>query len=305
MFQLQASCRSAAASQRGHEVRIANQAGRTVVVSPDAATCVDLATASDGRFGPEPRAVFNDWDNFAAWASTATIDFAGQGSVITPETLQAPSPEPRQIFAIGLNYRDHADESGIAYPEVPPTFTKWVGSFAGPVGELRLPAETVDWEAELVVIIGRKAEAVAAADAWDYIAGLTVGQDYSERTLQLAGPAPQFSLGKSYVGFAPQGPWLVTPDELVDPTALAIECRINGETVQKSETDRLIFSVGDIVEHLSKVMPLLPGDVIFTGTPAGVGGARKPPRFLKVGDVVETTIEGLGGLRQVCVAATD
>lgn len=273
------------------------------MISADAATCVDVADASDNRFGPTPRQVFDEWDAFSSWAAGVAVDFAA-GSTFTLEELDAPSPEPRQVFAIGLNYRDHADESGFAYPETPTTFTKWVGSFAGPVGELRMPTETVDWEAELVVVVGRQADTISADDAWAHIAGLTVGQDFSERTLQLSGPAPQFSLGKSYVGFAPQGPWLVTPDELDNPERLAIECRINGETVQKSQTDRLIFSIPELVERLSAVLPLQPGDVIFTGTPAGVGGARKPPRFLKDGDIVETTIEGLGELRQVCVSAT-
>ncbi|EME22615.1 fumarylacetoacetate (FAA) hydrolase [Rhodococcus triatomae BKS 15-14] len=220
-----------------------------------------------------------------------------------PGDFGPPAPEPRQVFAIGLNYQDHADEANLTYPEVPPTFTKWVGSFAGPESSLNLPTTTVDWEAELVVVIGKRADQVAPESAWSHVAGLTVGQDFSERTLQLTGPAPQFSLGKSYTGFAPQGPWLTTVDELKDPDDLAIECRINGEIVQKSSTARLIFSVPQLIAHLSSVVPLLPGDVIFTGTPAGVGGARKPPKFLSDGDVVETSIAGLGHIRQTCTTA--
>ncbi|MFD2419712.1 fumarylacetoacetate hydrolase family protein [Amycolatopsis pigmentata] len=291
----------AASSQEGKRVRIATRSGRTVLISPDTASLVDVTEASQGRFSPDPREVYDAWDEFAGWAADASIDFAADGVPVVLDELGPPSPDPRQVFAIGLNYRDHADESGLGYPDSPTVFTKWTGSFAGPGGELVLPAATVDWEAELVVVIGRRAERVAAADAWSYIAGLTVGQDYSERALQLSGPAPQFSLGKSYPGFAPQGPWLVTPDEFGDPDNLVIECRINGETMQKSATDRLIFSVPSLVEQLSSVLPLTPGDVIFTGTPAGVGGTRKPPRFLKAGDVVETTIERIGALRQVCV----
>ncbi|BCL28748.1 fumarylacetoacetate hydrolase family protein [Streptomyces aurantiacus] len=283
-------------------MRIATHSGRMLLVSPDSSRAVDVSQVSGGRYGPGPREVYDVWEEFARWAGDATIDFDADGVPVPLDELGAPSPDPRQVFAIGLNYRDHADEAGFAHPDSPPTFTKWVGGFAGPVGDLRLPTETVDWEAELVVVIGRRAESVAAADAWSYVAGLTVGQDFSERTLQLSGPAPQFSLGKSFPGFAPQGPWLVTVEELADPDNLAIECRINGETVQKSSTDRLIFSVPGLVEQLSAVLPLLPGDVIFTGTPAGIGAARKPPRFLQDGDVVETTIEGIGGLRQVCVA---
>ena len=270
------------------------------MVSPDAATLVDVAEVSGGLFGPDPRALYDSWEGFVAWAADASIDFDGHGEPVVQEELGPPSPDPRQVFAIGLNYRDHADEVGLDYPESPPTFTKWVGSFTGPVGELSLPATTVDWEAELVVIVGRRTDRVPAADAWSHVAGLTVGQDFSERTVQLSGPAPQFSLGKSFPGFAPQGPWLVSTDELSDPDDLAIECRLNGEIMQKSSTSRLIFSVPSLVERLSAVVPLLPGDVIFTGTPAGVGGGRKPARFLQPGDVVETTIEGIGSLRQVC-----
>lgn len=271
-------------------------------MSSDLSSTVDVETASGGLFGPTAREVYDRWDEFVEWFGVAKPDLAGGGDVV-PAELGPPSPEPRQVFGIGLNYQDHADEAGLDYPEVPPTFTKWVGSFAGPEDGLRLPTATVDWEAELVAVVGRRADHVSADDAWRYVAGLTVGQDFSERVLQLAGPAPQFSLGKSFVGFSPQGPWVTSIDELPDPDDLAIECRINGEIVQKSSTARLIFSVPQIIAHLSSVLPLFPGDVIFTGTPAGVGGTRKPPRFLADGDVVETSIAGLGRIRQTCVAA--
>lgn len=286
-------------TRKVNRVRTACQTGRFGLVSTDGTTFLDLEKASDGRFGAAPRLIFDEWEEFRAWVAGADLNFAGQGVPLVAEELDAPSPDPRQVFAIGLNYRDHAVESKMGTPDAPPTFTKWVGSFAGPVGDLQLPSTNVDWEAELVVVIGRYAAAVSAALGWDYVAGVTAGQDYSERAVQLAGPVPQFSLGKSYPGFAPQGPFLVTPDELADRDQLAIECRVNGETVQKSDTGKLIFSVPQLIEHLSAVVPLHPGDVIFTGTPAGVGAARTPPWFLKPGDVVETTIEGVGGLRQI------
>jgi len=283
-------------------MRLATRAGRTVLVSPDGTTAVDLAKASDGAFGPDARQVFDAWPELLGWYATAGIDFAA-GDLFELSELGAPSPDPRQVFAIGLNYRDHTEESGLTLPEQPTVFTKFLGSFAGPVGEVTLAGATVDWEAELVVVMGKAARHVAAADAWSYVAGLTVGQDFSERTFQLAGPAPQFSLGKSFTGFSPQGPWLVTPDELPDPSRLAISCTVNGETVQSSTTDMLIFSIPALIEHLSSVLQLSPGDVIFTGTPSGVGGARTPPWFLQDGDVVETTIEGIGTMRHVCVKA--
>ena len=284
-------------------MRIATRAGRTVLVSPHSMMAVDLAKASGGVFRPDPRQAYDAWGELVRWYRTAAIDFARDGERFELDELEAPSPDPRQVFAIGLNYRDHADESGIAYPEQPTVFTKFLGSFAGPAGDLELAGETVDWEAELVVVIGKAARNVAVEDAWSHVAGLTVGQDFSERTFQLAGPVPQFSLGKSFVGFAPQGPWLVTPDEVSDPDRLPISCTVNGETVQSSSTEQLIFPVPALIAHLSSVLELFPGDVIFTGTPSGVGGARTPPRFLQEGDVVETTVEGVGTLRQVCVRA--
>lgn len=284
-------------------MRIATRAGRAVLVTSDGASTIDIAKTSNGAFGPDPRGLYDRWAEFGDWAATAHLDGADRDPVV-PEELGPPSPDPRQVFAIGLNYRDHAEESGFEAPTSPSTFTKYVASFAGPVGDLVLPADTVDWEAELVVVIGDRAEHVTAQDAWSHVAGLTVGQDLSERALQLSGTPPQFSLGKSYPGFAPQGPWLVSPDELPDPDRLHITCTINGETVQDSTTENLIFSVPELIERLSAVLPLHAGDVIFTGTPAGVGGTRTPPRFLQPGDVVETTIEGIGQLRQRCVAAS-
>ncbi|MTD57639.1 fumarylacetoacetate hydrolase family protein [Amycolatopsis pithecellobii] len=279
-------------------MRLATRAGRAVLVSSDGTTTLDVAKVGDGAFGPDARGLYERWDEFLGWA---TVAGDREGDALSFEELGPPSPDPRQVFAIGLNYRDHAEESGLEPPVSPATFTKFVGSFAGPVGELVLPAETVDWEAELVVVVGRRADKVAAAEAWSYVAGLTVGQDYSERALQLTGSPAQFSLGKSFPGFAPQGPWLVTPDELPDPDRLRITCTVNGETVQDSSTGNLIFSVPELIARLSAVLPLLPGDVVFAGTPAGIGGTRTPPRFLRPGDVVETTVEGIGRLRQRCV----
>lgn len=282
-------------------MRLASRLGRAVLVSPDGGRCIDVAKASSGRFGPASLAIYEEWDAFRVWASSFEMDFA-DGEPLELSEVEAPSPTPRQIFAIGLNYRSHAEESGFACPEEPPTFTKFVSSFSGPVSELRLPNDTVDWEVELVAVIGRTASRVTAQNAWEYIAGLTVGQDFSERTLQLKGPAPQFSLGKSYPGFGPQGPWLVTPDELDDPTNLTLTCTINGAQVQSGTTQQMIFPVAELVHRLSAVTTLMPGDVIFTGTPAGVGGGRTPQWFLKPGDVVVSTIEGIGSLHQTCVA---
>lgn len=279
-------------------MRIANLAGRLVYVTD--AGAIDVERASQGRFGADPSAIYRTWADFVAWADTATLPAAEPFE----ETELGPAvPTPGQIFAIGLNYKEHALESGFTdFPLEPPVFTKFGSSIAAPHGELPLPTDTVDWETELVVVIGREARQVEAAEAWQYVAGLTAGQDYSERTRQLVPPAPQFSLGKSFPGFGPIGPVVVTLDEFENPEDLELGCTIDGEQVQKGRTSDMIFSIPQLIARLSAVLPLQPGDLIFTGTPSGVGGGLKPPRFLKAGEEVVTWIEGIGQLRQRCIA---
>lgn len=275
-------------------MKIANHDGRLVLVTD--AGVVDVASASAGRFGPDPMAAFADWRAFAAWASGAD----GPVTPLDESLLGCPVPAPRQVFAIGLNYRSHAEESGMAIPDVPATFTKFPASLAGPFDEVEVVGDTVDWEVELVAVIGTRADRATESDAWSYIAGLTVGQDISDRSLQFAA-GMQFSLGKSRRGFGPMGPWLVTPDELPDPDDLALGCSLDGEVVQAARTSDLIFSIPRLVAELSSVLPLLPGDVIFTGTPAGVGMAREPRRALTAGQVLESWVEGIGSIRNRCV----
>ena len=262
---------------------------------------VDVARASRDRFGPDVAALYPVWEEFREWAGSVG---PADGDPIDSAALGNPAPAPAQVFAIGLNYHDHAAEAGLQVTRglVPPTFTKFPTSLSGPFAPVALPSDTVDWEIELVAVIGRRAERVPAAEAWSYVAGLAVGQDYSERAVQMVGPAPQFSLAKSFAGFGPIGPWLVTPDELDDPDDLELVCEINGEQVQKGRTSAMVWSLPDLISVLSGVCPLLPGDVIFTGTPSGVGMARKPPRFLSAGDVVVSRIEGIGEIRQECRA---
>ncbi|MEC3993764.1 fumarylacetoacetate hydrolase family protein [Actinacidiphila sp. DG2A-62] len=280
-------------------MRIANLRDRLVLIRGNEA--IDVERASGGRFGPDPQAVYERWAEFRAWAAAAERASAPPaGETFAPRDLGSPAPAPRQVLAIGLNYREHAAESGFEAPEgLPPVFTKFVTSITGPVTEVTLPqGGHCDWEVELVAVIGERARHVAERDAWNHVAGLAVGQDISERVSQLAGPAPQFSLGKSYPGFAPVGPWLVTPDEFADPDDLELRCTLNGMEVQKARTRELIFSVPRLVSRLSAVLPLLPGDVVFTGTPAGVGLGRDPQHWLAPGDELVSTIEGIGELRQ-------
>jgi 2-keto-4-pentenoate hydratase/2-oxohepta-3-ene-1,7-dioic acid hydratase in catechol pathway len=274
-------------------VRVANVEGRAKLVVGDG--CADVHEASGGRFGPGPVEVFDRWDEFRVWAAAWS---GPTDEAFSPARAGPPSPAPRQVFAVALNYVDHAAESGMKPPDDPLIFPKYVSAFTGPVTEVALPEGNVDWECELVAVIGRRAHRVSAVDGWSYVAGLAVGNDISERVLQRRGPMPQFGLGKSYPGFAPTGPALVTPDEFDDPDDLAIGCDVNGESRQNARTSDMIFSVPALVAFLSGVVTLLPGDVIFTGTPPGVGMGRNPQVFLKTGDNLRSWIEGIGELEQ-------
>lgn len=280
-------------------MRLGNLAGRLVLQRGEGV--VDVERASAGRFGPDPVAAFERWDELRDWAAGA--DRAELEPGPGPDELHAlgpPSPVPRQVFAVALNYRDHAGETGSAEPEQPSIFTKFPSCITGPYGEVRLPEGHVDWEVELVVVIGRRAWQVSESTAWAHVAGVTGGQDLSERRGQFVGSPPQFSLAKSHPGFGPTGPWLVTPDELPDPDDLALGCDVNGEPMQRSRTAHMVFPVPTLVARLSAVLPLLPGDVVFTGTPAGVGGLRNPPRFLQPGDSLVSYVEHVGEMRHHC-----
>lgn len=275
-------------------VKIANHNSRAVLVLGD--EVADIAQASGGRFGPDPMSLFDNWDAFVELATGITT---GTGR-LKESDLGCPVPQPRQVFGIGLNYRSHAAETGMAVPEVPATFTKFPASLAGPFDDIEIVGESVDWEVELVAVIGGRTDRVDESDAWRHVAGLTVGQDVSDRHLQFAAGA-QFSLGKSRRGYGPMGPWVVTLEEIPNPADLALGCSVDGEKVQDARTSDLIFSVPRLIAELSAVLPLLPGDVIFTGTPAGVGMARQPARFLRPGQVLESWIEGIGTIRNRCV----
>jgi len=284
-------------------VRIGNLDGRLVILT--AAGAVDVERASGGQFGSGPQDVYDRWAEFTAWAAGAGAGRAA-AEPFDVALLDAPSPSPRQSFGIGLNYRDHVQESGFGVPDHPSVFTKFPSCITGPHGEIELPpGGQTDWEVELVAVIGATAHRVTEADAWSYVAGLTAGQDVSERITQLASAPPQFSMGKSFPRFGPTGPWLVTTDEFANPDDLELGCAINGEQMQKSRTSYLIISVPQLIAKLSAILPLLPGDVIFTGTPAGVGMGRSPQRWLAPGDELVTWIEGIGEMRHRFVARSD
>ncbi|OII18407.1 fumarylacetoacetate hydrolase family protein [Curtobacterium sp. MCBA15_013] len=282
-------------------MRIANLDNRLHLIIGDHA--VDVAEASHGTFGPGIDAVYSRWEEFRAWAATFVAP-DNAGTTYSTDQLGSPVLQPKQIIALGLNYRDHASEIGFDAPEgLPPVFTKFVTSVTGPDTTVTLPEGHVDWEVELAVVIGRTAHQVAPNQAWAHVAGVTVAQDLSERIQQMAGPSPQFSLGKSHPGFLPLGPVLVTIDELADPTTLALRTVLNGEIMQDGNTRDLIVPVADCIARLSEVITLLPGDVILTGTPGGVGVGRTPQRFLHDNDELVSSIEGIGTIRQRFTAA--
>jgi len=217
--------------------------------------------------------------------------------------LGPPTCRPSKLICIGLNYADHARESGMTIPDEPVIFFKATSAICGPYDDLTIPqgSAKTDWEVELAVVIGKKAAYVAPEEAMDYVAGYMLHNDYSERAFQLE-RGGQWVKGKSCDTFAPLGPFLATKDEIPDPHNLDLWLSLNGENVQESNTSNLIFGVPQLVSYLSRFMTLLPGDIISTGTPSGVGLGFKPPRFLKPGDVVEPGIEGLGASRQVARA---
>jgi 2-keto-4-pentenoate hydratase/2-oxohepta-3-ene-1,7-dioic acid hydratase in catechol pathway len=218
--------------------------------------------------------------------------------------LLAPVPRPPKIFGVGLNYADHARETGKEPPSEPVIFSKLPGTVAAHGQAIVLPALSakVDYEAELVVVIGRGGRHIPRDTAMEHVAGYCCGHDVSARDWQHQKPGGQWLLGKSFDTFGPFGPELVTADEIPDPGDLRIQLRLNGQTMQDSSTRQLIFSVAELIAYLSGVCTLEPGDVIFTGTPPGVGAARKPPVYLQPGDVVEIEIERIGLLRNPVVA---
>ena len=217
-----------------------------------------------------------------------------------PTRLGPPVPAPRQVFALAANYRDHAAEAGLEVPAQPYVFTKFPSCIVGPHSDVVLSGNRCDWEVELVVVIGKRCTNVPVESAWDVVAGLTVGQDISDRKVQFRKPFPHLSVSKSFPTFGPTGPWITTVDELAERDKLGIRCSINGTVMQDSSTDQLVFDVPALIADISSMVELLPGDLIFTGTPAGVGSTREPRLYLNPGDVITSEIDGLGTMTNTC-----
>lgn len=276
--------------------RLANVASRAVLVDEEG-NWYDLAEVSREDRLSDPLVALAD--PAVLHAAADLLASATAGGVAEPDRLGPPVPRPRQVFAVGLNYRSHAEESGMDAPPTPLIFTKFPGCLVGPTAAVELRADTADYEVELVVVIGPGGRDIAAADAWDHVAGLTVGQDISDRALQFASAPPHFDLGKSRDGYGPIGPVVVSTDLVGDPADLALSCSVNGEVRQDDRTSGLIVDIPTLVEYLSGILTLHPGDLIFTGTPSGVGMADG--RYLAPGDLLESHIEGIGTLTNRCV----
>ncbi len=266
---------------------------------------LDLNIASHGSIPSDPIAFLDGdyWDLARKVVSEPAADIE-PAALIEANAVRrgAPVPEPRTIIALGLNYRDHAEEGGQPVPPNPLLFAKAPAATVGPFDDIVYPPQVtqLDYEAELAVIIGKRAKNLTPEQAWNVIAGYTVINDVSARNIQFS--ESQWFRAKSFDTFAPMGPCLVTPDEIGDPHNLRIWCDVNGVRLQDSNTGNMIFKVNEIIAFISQVFTLRPGDVIATGTPAGVGVFRKPPRLLQVGDIVETGVEKIGVMRNKVVS---
>lgn len=278
--------------------RLATIAGRAALVHDD--RWYDLHAVSDGAIGPDPMAAIARSADLHDLA--AQLDGFEPGGSLADVVLDAPVPRPVNCFGIGLNYRAHAAESGIdtsSEPMAPVVFTKFPTCISAPGTDVALEGDAVDYEIELVVVIGAGGKDIAVDDAWSHVAGVTGGQDISDRALQFAAKPAHFDLGKSRDTYGPIGPVLVSPDAFADPEDITLTCEVNGERRQHASTKDMIFSVPQLVAYLSSVLTLGPGDMIFTGTPDGVGLATGD--YLVPGDVITSTVEGVGTFTNRCV----
>ena len=279
---------------------IATTAGPRAALYHDG-SYIDLH-ATESELPTSVRALLEDGPKFLR----AAADVAEQPKAVRYPSgvkLLPPIPDPPKIVCVGLNYRDHAAESGAPIPKEPVLFSKFTTALTGHEEAIVLPpvSSEVDYEAELVIVIGKRGRWLSEQAAAEHIAGYTAGHDVSARDWQLKKDGKQWLAGKTFDTFAPTGPVLVTKDEIPDPHALDISLRLNGETMQQSNTRQMIFTAARIVSYLSQIVTVEPGDLIFTGTPSGVGFTRKPPVFLKGGDVVEVEVEKIGVLRNFVV----
>lgn len=279
--------------------RLANVDGRAALVAGD--HYHDLATLTGGELGPDPMDALGHPQRLAELS--IGLDPASATGLLADALLGPPVPRPQKSFAIGLNYQAHAAEGGMEVPKSPLVFTKFPSCIVGPTADVELRSDGCDYEGELLVVIGRGGKDISVADAWDHVIGLTVSQDISDRPAQFAAKPPHFDLGKSFDTFGPTGPVLVSTDEIADRDNLHIVTTVNGEVRQDGSTANLIFDVATLVSFLSQITTLVTGDVIFTGTPEGIGATQG--KYLADGDVITTTIDGIGTMTNRCVRVSD
>ena len=279
--------------------KLANIDGKSALVHGD--SYYDISTISEGKISSDPSNILNSLSDLHELSSK--IDNFEATGLIDNSLLRAPITNSRNCFAVGLNYKAHAEESGMEIPPFPMVFTKHTSCIIGPFDNIEMKSDIVDYEAELVVVIGKEGKNVTKHDAWEYVAGLTVGQDISDRAVQFHATPPQFNLGKSFDTFGPIGPYLVSPDFVDNKDALLLQCSVNDELRQESRTDDLIFTVPDIISYISEFLTLNTGDLIFTGTPSGVGATQG--KLLKDGDIITTSIKEIGTIKNKCIRIND
>ena len=281
-------------------MRLANVGGRASIIVDG--RVVDVEEATSGTLGSDPMVVA-DLTNHEVLRSAADEADPMDWPELDEAALGPPVSRPGKVIAIALNYRSHAEEAGKALPTEPHVMVKFSTCLCGPYADVHMhDLDMVDYEAELVLAIGREGKRITEYGGWDHVSGLMAGNDVSDRNEQFRPPIKQFSMAKSYDEFGPIGPWLVTPDELPDRDDLAIGLTVDGEQRQQARTGDFIFSVPVLLAWLSRYVTLEVGDLVFTGTPGGVGDSMEPPTYLRDGQVVETTIEGIGSLRNRFVA---
>jgi 2-keto-4-pentenoate hydratase/2-oxohepta-3-ene-1,7-dioic acid hydratase in catechol pathway len=275
--------------------KLVNIDGRAALTDKD--LYYDLETISNGLLSSNTDEVLDNIKELNnLYAKIENLEPSGS---LKNSKLGAPITNSRNCFAVGLNYRKHAEESKMEIPPFPMVFTKHTSCITGPFENIEMRSDIVDYEAELVVVIGKAGKDIDQNNAWDYVAGLTVGQDISDRSVQFHAIPPQFNLGKSFDTFGPIGPILVSPDMFADKSALELECWVNGEQRQKANTNDFIFDIPYVISYISEFITLQPGDLIFTGTPEGVGAMQG--KLLKDGDILSTRIEGIGAIENKCV----
>ena len=279
--------------------KLANVGGKSALIHGD--SYYDINSISQGEITSDPSYILDSLDDLHDLSSK--IDNFEPTGLIENSLLGAPVTNSRNCYAVGLNYRAHAEESGMEIPPFPMVFTKHTSCIVGPFDNIEMRSDIVDYEAELVLVIGKKGKNISKENAWDHVAGLTVGQDISDRAVQFHATPAQFNLGKSFDTFGPIGPYLVSPDSVANKNAVQLECHINNELRQESSTDDLIFTVPDIISYISEFLTLNTGDLIFTGTPSGVGATQG--KLLKDGDIITTSIKEIGTIKNKCIRIND